>query len=98
MKTTVSIYDFRDGFQALRPDNFSYDGLTALFEYKENWEFELGEEVELDVIAFCCEYTEYENIAEYNAEYNEKVETIEDIREQTTVINIDDVRFIIQNY
>ena len=35
MKTTVYLNEFRDAFQKIRPDNFSYEGLGALFEYLE---------------------------------------------------------------
>ena len=59
MKTTVSLHDFRDAFRkADRTTNFSYDGLEILFEYFEQLEDDLGEEIEFDVIAICCEYAE----------------------------------------
>lgn len=58
MKTTVSVYDFRDAFQKLRPNQFSYAALSDLFEYLENWEESSGDEVELDVIAICCDFAE----------------------------------------
>ena len=59
MKTTISIYDFRDAFhQCGRGNNFSYDGLRVLFEALEQYEDDTGSEVELDVIALCCEYSE----------------------------------------
>jgi len=59
MKTTVSIYDFRDAFRQYgRADNFSYDGLRVLFKFLEEYEDSTGSEVELDVIALCCEYSE----------------------------------------
>jgi hypothetical protein len=59
MKTTISIYDFRDAFhQCGRGDQFSYDGLRVLFEALEQYEDDTGSEVELDVIALCCEYSE----------------------------------------
>ena len=66
MKTTVSIYDFREAFrQAGRENQFSYEALGLLFEYFEEVEQDTGEEIELDVIAICCEYSEdsIENIA-----------------------------------
>lgn len=65
MKTTVSLYDFRREFAQCRPDNFSYEGLSLLFEYIEDLERDSGEEYELDVIALCCEWSENtpENIA-----------------------------------
>jgi hypothetical protein len=59
MKTTISIYDFRDSFQKCgRGDQFSYDGLRVLFEALEQYEDDTGSEVELDVIGLCCEYSE----------------------------------------
>ena len=67
MKTTVSKSDFRDAFRAMgRTDQFSYEGLGVLFDYLESYEEDTGEEVELDVIALCCDYYEdtWESIAE----------------------------------
>jgi hypothetical protein len=58
MKQTISVYGFRDAFQSLRPDNFSYDGLGILFDYLEELEQVTGEETELDVIAICCDWCE----------------------------------------
>lgn len=65
MKQTVGIYEFREAFRNIRPDNFSYEGLNLLFEYFENYEMDTGEEIEFDVIAICCDYSEndYEYIA-----------------------------------
>jgi hypothetical protein len=59
MKTTVSKYDFERAFvDADRKENFSYEGLGLLFDYLEEYEDSTGEEVELDVIALCCDYAE----------------------------------------
>jgi hypothetical protein len=59
MKTTVSRYDFERAFvDADRKDNFTYEGLAVLFDYLEELEASTGEEIELDVIAICCEYNE----------------------------------------
>jgi hypothetical protein len=59
MKTTVSIYDFRDQFhQCGRGDQFSYDGLRVLFEFLEEYEDSTDSEIELDVPELCCEYSE----------------------------------------
>lgn len=59
MKTTVSRYDFERAFvDADRKENFSYEGLGLLFAYFEDLEESIGEEIELDVIAICCEYSE----------------------------------------
>lgn len=59
MKTTVSRYDFERAFvDAGRKDQFSYEALGLLFDYLEEYENSTGEEIELDVIALCCEYYE----------------------------------------
>jgi hypothetical protein len=58
MKTTVYFSEFCDYFQKIRPDNFSREGLVQLFDYFESYENDTGEEIELDVIAICCEYSE----------------------------------------
>ena len=56
MKQSVNMYDFERAFKNFeRMNNFSYDGLKALFEYLEDYEEDTGEEIELDVIALCCD-------------------------------------------
>ena len=67
MKQTVSEYDFTEAFRlAGRKDQFSYEGLQLLFNYLEEMEEGMDEEIELDVIALCCEYYEssWEEIAD----------------------------------
>lgn len=59
MKTTVSRYDFERAFaDADRKENFSYEGLNLLFDYLESYEEDTGQELELDVVAICCDYNE----------------------------------------
>ena len=83
MKTTVSIYDFRDAFIKVRQDNFSYEALGHLFEYLERMEEDTGEEMELDVIAICCEFSEdtWEQIADQYGLDLEKYESEEEKQE-----------------
>jgi hypothetical protein len=79
-------------------NNFTYYGLKALFEYLEQYEEVCGTEIELDVCALCCDFTEYENLKEFQDNFSDSYESIEDIQEDTTVIMIDDDAFIIQNF
>lgn len=59
MKQTVYLNDFRQAFHnAGRGEQFSYEGLETLYEYLTQYEDDTGEELELDVIALCCEYAE----------------------------------------
>ena len=62
MYQTIDFYDFRRGFaDCRRSTNFSYEGLEALFNYLEELEDGLGESIEFDPIALCCDYTEYDS-------------------------------------
>ena len=98
MKTNVNFCDFCDHFRAAdRDNNFSYKGKKALYEYLENLEEETGQEIELDVIALCCEYTEYSNIKEFNNYYGTNYDSYDNITE-TTVIKIDEESFIISQF
>lgn len=54
-----SVYQFREAFRlAGRENQFSYGGLEVLFDYLDNLSDDIGEPIELDVIALCCEYYE----------------------------------------
>lgn len=64
---TVTFCQFCDAFRDMdRQDQFSYAGKQALFDYLEEYSDSVGEPVDLDIIALCCEYSEddYETIAE----------------------------------
>jgi hypothetical protein len=78
MKTTVNWFDFRNAFEARsRTNHFSYEGLSVLFDYLEQYENDCEVELELDVIGFCCEYGEY-NLTDLNKAYNQEFTTLEE--------------------
>ncbi len=97
MKTTVTETSFIDAFGDYnRADNFSYNGKRALFGYFTSYEAATGIETELDIIAICCEFNEYESLAEFHKEYDKKdYPDLETISDHTQVISIDDDAFII---
>ena len=72
MKKTVDREEFCDWFVKFRPNNFSYEGRLALFEMLESYESDTEEEIEFDPLAFCCEYSEYEDIEEFWKDYDKK--------------------------
>jgi hypothetical protein len=75
MKTTVYLEDFRAAFnRAGRGDQFSYEGLGLIFEYIDEYERDSGEEIELDVIALCCEWNE-STPAEIIDQYDTDIDT-----------------------
>jgi len=104
MKQSINSHDFHRAFEQLRPNNFSYDGLSVLFDYLEQCEEDCDTEIELDVIAICCDYSEY-TIAEAKAGYGsyyDDVEAATDMDElvnafsdQTWVLRVDEERLII---
>ena len=70
MKTTVNQSEFIDAFHRYdRYVQFGYDALVSLFDYMEQLEEDCGEEMELDVIALCCEWSEYETVQEAASAY-----------------------------
>lgn len=78
MKITVTFNDFRDTFRAYdRVDNFSREGMELLFDYLEQYEQETGTELELDVVALCCEYNE-ETPEDIAANYSIDLDGIEE--------------------
>lgn len=79
MRQSISESQFRDAFRDYgREENFSYKGLGHLFNYLVDLEEDCGVEVELDVIAFCCEYSEYDSVDEVISNYDVDVSDCED--------------------
>ena len=79
-------------------NNFSYKGLKSLYNYLVDLEEDTGDNIEFDPVAICCEYSEYENLEEIKNNYND-IETIEDLRDHTQVIEISGSdKIIIQDF
>jgi hypothetical protein len=82
MKTTISVYDFRDAFHKMgRGNQFSYDGLGILFDHIEEVEESCDEDFELDVIGLCCDFAEsdWQTIA---SDYSIEIDEAENEEEQ----------------
>tara|TARA_Y100000401_G_scaffold30389_1_gene22187 strand:+ start:364 stop:690 length:327 start_codon:yes stop_codon:yes gene_type:complete len=86
MYLNVSEHDFINISEQYRDhkDNFSYYGKKALYKYLVDKEESIGEELEMDWIAFCCAYTEWDSRKELLDYYDEK--TLGDIMDKTDVI------------
>jgi hypothetical protein len=76
MKETVNESRFIQAFKTLRPEQFSRKALVALFDYLGELEREEQEETELDVIALCCDWTEYRDAIEAAEAYGWKAPEI----------------------
>lgn len=90
MITTITEHDFINAFKSWETykNNFSYEGLKVLFEYLDEYEDSTGEPIELDVVALCCEWTEYESEHELASTYDISVLDINTLTEQTTVLEV----------
>jgi hypothetical protein len=91
MKTTVTSYHFVEAFRSYgRESQFTRPALFALFDYLEAVESDTGTEIELDPIAFCCEWTEYQTAVEaakaYGREFDDESDAIDWLREKTEVL------------
>ena len=99
MKTTVNQSEFIDAFHRYnRYDQFGYDALCSLFDYLEQIEEDTGEEVELDVIALCCDYS-VDTVQDIASNYNIDIDGLDDdeareavleyLQDNTTVVDED---------
>ena len=101
MYTRVTEDNFRNTFLTSDyKNNFSYGGLTALYNYFEELEDELNESIEFDLIAIAGEYSEL-TIEELRANYSidKDIDVIKYLQENTIVIEIENSdSVIIQDY
>lgn len=104
---------FCDQFQGSQyKNNFTYNGLRALYDYLEELDNEgiLGDSFDpLDIVALCCDFSEEETSYDHAQNYSKyspsdiddrgftEEESIEFLRDNTTVIEFDG-GVIIQNF
>ena len=82
MKTTITFSAFCDAFRAMdRNENFSYEGKRALYEFLG----EVAPDLELDVIALCCDYYE-SNIDSIISDYGIDVSDAQDDDEKADIV------------
>jgi hypothetical protein len=73
-------------------NNFTDEGLELLFEYLDD----LDGTIDMDSIAICCEWTEYENIEAAEKEY--LLDEEEDLEDNTTVLKGDSDIVVVRDY
>jgi hypothetical protein len=99
MKMTITKDIFINEFKTSeeRKNNFSYEALEAIYNYLTEIEEATGNEVEFDIIAVCCVFTEFETEAEllkcYDYNYN-----ISKIQELTFCEKLPNGGYVIQNF
>ena len=94
---TLNKYSFIDEFNfgehSSYNNQFSYQGLEALYDYLESCYSE-DSPFEIDAVGICVQFTEYENLKECLDEY-EDIKTLEELNYHTIVIEIADTKRII---
>ncbi len=113
MKKTISEHDFVQAFDDCnRGDNFSRAARRALYDYLTEYEESTGEELELDPIAICCDYSEYESAYDAMKEYQPEDMPIEGedgdglqekaarawLEERTQVIDVEGGGVVVQSF
>lgn len=111
MRQEITKCQFSDAFHAMgRESNFSYEGRDALYDYFVELEEDCGMDVDLDVIAICCEFSEYDSPLNAAREYvnqdawaamtedHANESALNWMRDQTTVIELENGGVIIQDW
>lgn len=78
-------------------NNFSLEGAKAVQAYFEEYSESTGENVEFDPIAWCVEFSEYDNLAELNKERGEEW-TLEELQDHTTVLEVENGHIIVGEF
>ena len=101
MKTTLNTWQIADALKQDENAGWSYEGAKALAEYLEQYEEDTGEELELDVVAIRCDFTEYtcateaaENYADHDYDDDmdddeKEAAALKYLEDNTTVIEFD---------
>ena len=92
MKKTLTNYEI--AHELLQDENAAWtrSGAFALAEHLEQYEQDIGEELELDVVAIRCDFTEYASLEEWAESYGMQEDSLDDGREDRE----DNIRDFIQ--
>lgn len=97
MIKSINFNTFHDAFKNCgRGESFTYNGFKALYDYLTELENSCNTQIELDPIGFDCEYVEYDDFEELQLDYD--VETIQELYNNTTVIEFNNGSLIIGAY
>jgi hypothetical protein len=70
-----------------RRSHFSRSALHALYEHYDELSNDIGEDIELDVVGMCCEWSEYKDIEAVKEDLiTEPGVTLSDLQNSTTVV------------
>ena len=82
-------------------NNFTFEGAQALQQYIEQLSDDMGENIDFDPIAWCCEYSEYENYDDFQQSNGytladgiehkgyDNINSLDELKDTTQVIEFD---------
>lgn len=86
MKQSVNFSAFVDAFIRFdRYGQFGYEALKVIFDYLEQYEDETGQEIELDVISICCDFSA-ENYTDIAQNYSIDIDGLDEDEAKSVVI------------
>ena len=69
MKTTLSTHEIAEALYLDENADWTRPGSLALAEWIEEWEEDTGEEMELDIVAIRCEFSEFSSLQDWIKDY-----------------------------
>jgi hypothetical protein len=92
MKKTLTTYDI--AHELLQDTNAAWTraGAFALAEYLEEYEESTGEEMEMDIVAIRCDFSEYSSLEDWASDYGMEDDSLDDSHEERA----DNIRSFIQ--
>lgn len=75
---------------------WSYEGALALAEWVQEYAEQSETPQELDIVALRCDFSEYASLEEYNKDCGFDYADLDALRDDTTVIDVEGGRIIVQ--
>ena len=100
MKQAVTLQGLIEAFQRKGLGNhFTPEGYEALYLHLLEYEYDINEEMDLDVPLLCGTYGEYESIEQYNDERGTEFRDLDELDEYRTIIRVPpSARFISEKW
>ncbi len=99
MKHTVTKWEFIDSIMRIydngKNEAFTTEGLEVLWNWYDGIEYGDTEFYPADISG---EWTQYKNIEEFRQNYTDEYEDLDDIRDRSIVLEIDDEAFLVSQF
>jgi len=93
----LTVDDFRQDFVNYNRNYYSYEAYQAMFDYYND----IDENMELDVIAICGEWTEYDKdelMSDYGNGFDDFERTLDYLHSRTLVFELDNGNYLVEAF